>query len=75
MMLDLFITDVKEALFMSHAAWELVFKDTIQNCWLHVDILKVPAIRILRFYREEQMCDELKLKIDQFHKKTIKNLD
>ena len=74
-MLELYIPDVKEALFMSRAAWELVSKDTIHNCWLHVDILKVPAIRILRFDREEQMCDELKFKIDQFHKKTIKNLD
>jgi hypothetical protein len=74
-MLELYIPDVKEALFMSRAAWELVSKDTIHNCWLHVDILKVPAIRILRFEREEQMCDELKFKIDQFHKKTIKNLD
>jgi hypothetical protein len=59
---DLNIPDVKEASFKSRAASALVSR--IHNCWLNVEILKVPSFRILRFDREEQMCDELKYKID-----------
>ena len=36
---ELYVPDLREAIFLSRDSWKCVSKETIHNCWLHVNIL------------------------------------
>lgn len=74
---ELYIPDLKEAIFMCADAWKSVTKETIHNCWLHVNILddNYGSIDFSRINKShESACAELTTNINKITKSTW-NLD
>ena len=72
---ELFIPDLKEAIFMSRDSWLCVTKETIHNCWVHVNILgeKINSVHTTS-KNDDELCHQLFTNITKFNKASI-NLD
>jgi hypothetical protein len=73
--MELYTPSLKDAIFLCRDSWSCVTGETIKNCWLHVQILSIstptPFLRV-NFERKEAICQDLKDKIEKFHKQVIK---